>query len=514
MSSSRAQNKTPIVVIVIALIVVVIILGVVLTKVGRNGGSGNGGGGGGDNGSIIDGQREAWQAISVPGAKCGNGEEYVIGFSAGPAKINGKANSRLVIWLPGGGSTMITKDDEFTTNVGFDLGLITPIKQFAEETSFMFLDHPDNDLFVKDANWVILPYCTQDFHSGTLTEPIEYDFTGETGMVKAYERILNDGKINLDKVERNYPFIRTETHEENGKIVIDKLYISILHDGAKNVEFGLDKMFEELDKRNFDLDRAEIVMAGSSAGSFGTWYNAWRIGDLLYTHPGAKFTMVPESGSPTTRVWNGQDIAVNSEQVESMEYRLSYYNNIDPCDKNGGNYRGGGDCRDTLDLIEHYQNRWKGMDLQIMPVVNKEDLVAVTGLGDQNDPGFDAKLLNLCQSIHRYAQYVSKQDNTFVYAAWLYVDKGSRETRVHGFKNSILTVKMISPNGKQADEYGVLKMINDVAARELDWPVQTPHIENTLGVITNPTADDSSVTPRPSYLQECNVAWPNGKRPN
>lgn len=508
----KRKEKNIYIGIIVVLILVVIIAGFVLIRNGRNGkGNGN------DNGTnppIVEGQREDWQVIPVSGGKCGNGEQYVIGFSAGPAKINGKSNNRLVIWLPGGGSTMIKSDGEFTTNVGFGLGLISPPEQFSYEAHLIFLDTPENDLFIKDANWVILPYCTQDFHSGKLTEPIEYDFTSETGMVKVYEKLINDNKGKLSQLQSKYPFIRTKTHDENGKIVLDKLYISIIHGGAKNIELGLNKMFELLKQRNFDLDNAEIVMAGSSAGSFGTWYNAWRVGDLLYSHPNAKFTIVLESGSPTTRVWNGNDIAVDSAQVSSMEYRLSYYDNINPCEQNGGAYTGGGDCRDTLDLIKHYQNRYSGMDFQIMPVVNKEDLVLVSGLGDQNAPDFDAKLLNLCQTIHRYGQYVSKQDNTFVYAAWLYLDKGNRETRVHGFKDAILTVKMDSPNGQQSDEYGVLKMINDVATRKLKWENQIPHIEYTLGVITNPTAKNSPVTPKPNYLQECNVPWPNGKKPS
>ena len=464
---------------------------------------------------VVEGKREAWQVIPVPGGKCGNGEQYVMGFSAGPQKLDGKTNSRLVTWMPGGGSTMITRDGEFTTNVGPGLGLITPPKQFAEETSFIFLNHPDNNLFVKDANWVILPYCTQDFHSGRLTTAKEYDFTGETDMVKAYEKQINQSKGSLEQIRNKYPFARLETHTEGGVIKIDKLYISIIHGGALNVELSLKKLFPLLEQGGFDLDRAEIIMTGSSAGGFGTWYNAWRIGDLLYKHPNATFTIIPQSGSPSTRRWNGTDIPVVSEQVADVDYRLSYYNNINPCNQIGGNYRGGGDCRDTLDLIKHYKQRWPEMDLAIMPVTNKEDLVAVAGLGEETDPGFDAKLLNLCQSIHRYSQYTAKVEDVFPYTLWQYRKTSSRgEVRVHGLTNALLTTKMVSPNDGNSDEYGILRMINDVASRKLKWKDQIPHIEYTLNVVTNPEADSSSVISRPDYLQACNVPWPSQDRPN
>ena len=512
MSMKREQNKNLVMVVVIALIVIVLILGFAFTKIGRNGG-GNGNGGGG-NGGIIDGERGEWQLISVPGAECGNGEQYVMGFSPGPAKIDGKPNSRLVIWMPGGGSTMITRDGEFTTNVGFALGLISPPENLIEGASFIYMDHPDNDGFVKEANWVILPYCTQDFHSGRLTEPIEYDFTSETQMVNVYERLLNDNKINLEQIERKYPYVRVETHEENGEIKIDKLYIKIIHRGALNVEAGLDKTFELLEDKDFDLDNARIMMAGSSAGSFGTWYNAWRIGDLLYGHPNAELTMVPQSGSPSTRRWDGNEIVELSEEIADVDYRLTYYNNINPCNQPGGAYTNGDTCRDTLELIEHYQNRWPNMDLAIMPVTNKEDLVAVGGLGEENEPGFDAKLLNLCQSIHRYSQYIGKIEDVYIYTLWEHKKVGNREVRVHGLSNSLLTVPMVSPNGGQSDEYGIMKLMNDVASRELEWNDFTPHIEHTFNVVLNPTAKESDVDARPEYMPACNVPWPSRERPN
>ncbi len=504
-----------VVLVIIVLIVVILILGFALIKTSKNrdNGSNNGSNNDSNGGDTGNSDRGSWQVIPVPGGKCGNGEEYVIGFSPGPAKIDGKANSRLVIWMPGGGNTMITRDGEFTTNVGFALGLISPPKQFAEETSFVFLDHPDNDLFVKDANWVILPYCTQDFHSGRLTEPIEYDFTSETQMVKVYERLLNDNKINLEQIERRYPYVRVETHEENGEIKIDKFYIKIIHRGALNVEAGLDKTFELLEDRDFDLDRAQIMMAGSSAGSFGTWYNAWRIGDLLYEHPNAELTMVPQSGSPSTRRWDGNDIRVLSEEIADVDYRLSYYNNINPCNQPGGDYTNGDTCRDTLELIDHYKNRYPRMDLAIVPATNKEDLLAVGGLGEESEPGFDAKLLNLCQSIHRYSQYIGKIEDVYIYTLWEHRKVGNREVRVHGLSNSLLTVPMVSPNGERSDEYGIMKLMNDVASRELEWNDFTPHIEHTFNVVLNPDAKESSVDARPDYMTACNVPQPTRQSP-
>ncbi len=520
----KSQQKT-IIIIIAALIIVVLLLAVLAPRLGifKKGGKGGGGGSGGGeeeeeeipNFPIFT-DRSEWETIIVDGAKCGNGEPYQILFSQGPS-LNNKPNNRLVIWFPGGGSTSKNIDGTLNTAIGSlkEMRALTSPKRGGplEIEQFIFIDHPDNELFVKDANWVTIPYCTQDFHSGRETSAKRYDFSEVTKIVQEIETLLNNRGNTIQEIQSQIKGLEIQGTNINGRFEVEKVYFNILHDGAKNVELGLDKVFERLQPTGFNLNNAEILMTGSSAGGFGVWYNAWRIGDLIYNKPNAKFTIIPQAGSPTARVWDGNDIVTNAQKKADLQNRLDNYNVLQPCEQNGATYSGGDECLDVLDLTEHYHSRFGNLDLRILPVINKEDLIAVSGLGDQNAPEFPAKLLALCQTIHRYAQYGNKEQDTFVWTDWLFIKKGTGDLkRVHGFKGPAETTEMISPNNGQSS-YTLIGFINDVAARKIEWGQTSVHIENTAKVITQPNNLNSPVSAQSDYNQECNVPNPARNRP-
>ncbi len=473
-------------------------------------------------GNTVIPEDRVMERIEVPGAKCGDGSQYVMFYSEGPERVDGKTNNRVVIWMPGGGSTQMTLEGELSSPIlnaaTFLDRLAQPgdyylTEEYMEDRSFIFVDHPDNKGFVDTAHWVIFPYCTQDFHSGNKDEFTEYDFTEVDGVVNDIERAINGNFRTLEQIEERFPNLKIDGHNADGDFKVDELKIDILHMGAKNVELSLDLLFETLKNRGFDVRNSEIVMSGSSAGGFGTWYNAWRVGDILYNYPGTKFTVIPQAGSPTLMRYGSEgDLITLQSQIDSMEQRHSWHEILLPCNVPGAGYDGGDECMDALDLLDHYNNRWDGMDVRFLAVVNKEDLLGVRGLGfeNENDPGFQPALLNFCQTVHRYSQYFSLTDNTDVYAGWLYNKQGNGFRRVHGFKKAALTVTMQKPNGQNSGGKTLMKLINEVALREVSGPVQ---IEYVLGVVQDPKAFESEVIADPGHLPECNVAWPNGNRP-
>ena len=452
-------------------------------------------------------------SIEVPGAKCGDGSDYQILFSAGPDTINGNPNNRLVIWFPGGGSTMNNRNGELSTAINStyeitdrltiknDLKLFLSDAYMNGDRNFIFANHPDNDEFVKDAHWAIFPYCTQDFHSGNLNEEIIYDFTGEKKLVAELDSAINGLGYTLDEIYSRFPSMNIEGEDDNGKFKINKVEIGILHHGAKNVELAFRVLLNELkNNRNFDITKADVLISGSSAGGFGTWYNAWRIGDKLYKYNDTRLTVVPQSGSPYIKVWNEdeRDLVINDAQIESINHRLAWHNVSLPCEKSGANYNGGDNCKDALDLLDHYLNRWEGMDVNFLAVVNKEDLIATSNLNDE-------ELLNFCKTVHRYAQYFYLTPNTYPYAAWLFRKMGPRDIRrVHGFKGAALTVDMLEPNGENKG-FGLLEYINMVATRNVIGAI---HIEHTPGIIQEPDNYDSDIEPVQNHLPGCNVEWP------
>jgi hypothetical protein len=461
-----------------------------------------------------------WEAIAVPGAKCGNGEDYIILFSAGSRIINGNPNNRVVIWLPGGGSTQIDSNGELNTAIKRlpqlrsrrgppNVATVQALKTNPAQQEYIFMNHPDNDPFVKDAHWAIVPYTTQDFHSGRKTEPKVYDFTG-TLVASQMEREINKRGGTAEQAEKLFPGLSIKGKEVRGKFVIHKLEVSIYHQGAINVDLSLKKLFERLEEEDFDIRKAAIVMSGSSAGGFGTWYNAWRVGDILYPYPDTRFTVIPQAGSPSIMRWSDekQDIVVDEEQVAAIKHRLGWHDVRLPTAIPGAAYQKGDEGLDVLDLLDHYLNRWKGMDVQFLVILNREDFLAVRGL-DEEKPGFEVRLENFCKTVHRYSQYVSLTENAQPYLGWLFTG-GTTLRRVHGFKGATLVVDQMNPNGEGKGGKSVLEYINMVATRKIDGP---PQIEHTAGVVENDAKLDSPGTPRKDYMQQCIVPWPEKRRP-
>ncbi len=463
-----------------------------------------------------------WETIPVPGARCGDGQDYAIAFSPGPGTPAGEPNHRLVIWLPGGGSTQISRQGELKTAIK-RLPLVRqrrslpsfewmndPDSGRRRQAEFIFTDHPDNAPFVRDAHWAIFPYTTQDFHSGRRTEPTRYDFTG-TGVARQLEREINRRGVGIARARAALPGLQITGKTVDGRVVIDGLEIAILHCGAINVERSLEVLFERLRKEGFDPRRADILLSGSSAGGFGTWYNAWRIGDILYPHPGARFTVVPQAGSPTTMTWNEdqRDLVVDPVQVADLKHRLEWYDVLPPTAVPGADYRGGDDGLDVLDLLDHYLRRWPGMDVQFLPVVNREDFLAVRAL-DEHSPGFEARLDAFRKTVHRYAQYIHLTDRSQPYLAWLFLKSNGAPRRVHGFKGAALTVPMLSPDGRGEGGKSLLAYINMVATRNIVGP---PQIEHAAGTVTAPGDLASPVVPGRDRLGEGDVPWPEKSRP-
>lgn len=472
------------------------------------------------------GEGRTWQTITVPGTVCGNGSEFRFRFSEGASEIGGEPNNRVVFWMPGGGSTSIRLNGELSTNItnlNRLSGLLNAGSGFTGRDRLM-MDHMLNDEFIGPAHWVGLPYCTQDFHSGRRTEPVEYDFMSQTTLVSQINQAINNQGISPEELEEQFPGLRIEGQWDGGTFVIEGVFVTIHHRGALNIEAALPMVHTQLVNAGVDPDYAEVIIAGSSAGGFGVWYNAWRIGDFMYGRPGTKLTLMPLSGAPTSRSWDGEDIVEDVGQRLGLEHRLAWHDVLRPCDQPGAVYTEVTDdpCDDVLDLLDHYRARWDGMDVRFLPVVNKEDFVLVGGLGDQNAPDFPDRLLTLCQTIHRYSQYASITPDTFPYTTWqferLFTGNNWNVKRVHGYTEATHLVPMFSPDGGAPSTDGLLAYMNGVASRRIqhgEAPVFIEHVANLVNNIHDP---NTTVTPwegadQGDYMPECNVAWPQSFRP-
>lgn len=340
-----------------------------------------------------------------------------------------------------------------------------------------FLNHPANDAFVGDADWVFLPYCTQDFHSGNVTEARSYDFSKVPSLVKEIEDRLNgDCAGSPEDLEAAFHITIDVTGSCPG-LNVTGVRIDILHDGAENFAEAYPLIKARLAEHGFDLSRGRFLIAGSSAGGFGAWYNAWRIGDDIFRFPNASLTIVPMSGSPYTRLWDQSagDLRQDPQEVADIEHRIAQQQVRLPCQIDGGAYRAGDSpdrCYDNLDLIKHYERRWPGLDLRIAPVINKEDLLGVRGLaGDSGEPDHAAKLLQFCRTVHAYGEYSARRASTDPWVAWLWERYNGTPRRVHGLTRADQLVPLVAPSGAPGYAIGdgmngALAYINQVAARD------------------------------------------------
>lgn len=455
----------------------------------------------------------SWQQITVPGARCGNGTPFKLLFSP---SVGDPSSDRVVVWMPGGGSTSIDRDGNLTSPIRSLTVLDDRLNAGAGTNGVPaggaspFLNHPANDGFIGNAQWVILPYCTQDFHSGNLTAPTTYDFTG-LALAADVRHVLNAGRVGGDCGRAPTPDqVRIQHHiavlEVTGScpnVAVTRLEVEIRHQGAINFEAAWPLIEQRLYASGVDPDRLDLLLAGSSAGGFGAWYNAWRVGDVLNDRPATRLTLLPMSGSPVDRYWDaGQErLVFRADQLADMRHRLDQYHVELPCTVAGGAYVGeGDDCYDVTDLAAHYLDRWPDLDLSIVPVVNKEDNIGVGGFaGDPGQPGFGERLLTFCQTTHAYGDELAKLPDVYPWIGWLWAQAPDRvpprpPQRVHGFTRADMLVPLsepqVGPTYPTGDGmHGVLAYINSVAGRTASAKLR-PMIDRRLSLVAN--LDDPS----------------------
>ncbi len=461
-----------------------------------------------------------WERIVVPDATCGNGTEYAFFFSPSSRPMIG--NDRLTVYFQGGGSTLISETGALNSAIKSLATLDEKLNVPAEYTGAnrLFMDrHPENDAFIGPGHWAFFPYCTQDAHSGRRVEAYAYDFTNAEGRLRQeVERQLNGGK-SVHQIETEHPGLEIAAWHEDppGTFHVDRLLVHILHRGGLNVERANEILFQRIRNENpqFRLN-AKVLVSGGSAGGFGAWYNFYLYADYLYPFPDSRMTLAPMGGSPTERVWNDavEDLVIDDDQVAALDARLDWWETIRPCEAAGGAYTptGDEDCDDVLNLLDHYRlERYPDRDNRYMMMVNKEDNVRVSSF--RGDPHFDEKLLNLCKTIHRYAQHLhtGRREDTVVYAAWQFnrLHDGSLK-RVHVPDYGTILTHMLRPDGsRRPSPFNLLGLMNAVAGRTFSG--EPIHIEQMPNIVENPMNPDSPVTAYTDHLDEmaeCNVPWP------
>jgi hypothetical protein len=387
---------------------------------------------------------------------------------------------------------------------------------------------------VGKAHWVVLPYCTQDFHSGRRTQPRTYDFTGVRSLVRDVEARVRGGTTPA-ALERAYPGMDVEGGPGAGGFTVTRLTITIEQRGALNVEAALPAITFALAFEGVDLARADVTIAGSSAGGFGSWYNARLFGDRLYPHRAdtdaggarlARLTIVPMSGSPAERVWSdaANGLVTSPDQVASLDHRLDHHSVARPCSLAGGAYTPtpGAHCDDTLDLIRHYLRRWAGLDLRIAPVINKEDPLGLRGFaGQPGQPGYAAGLVRFCKTVHRLSQEAARTGSqVHPWTAWMWDNKPTPSSplvigQVHGFEFATGLVPQLDPEEPGTWHPSLLEWVNAVAARDPRLASTRSQIERRSGLVRNAFDPGTTMMPfdppdgiSPYQRAACNVPPP------
>lgn len=532
-------------------------------------------------------EHEAWVPVEVAGAECGDGSGFRVFFSASVDP----GTERVVLWFPGGGSTSVGLDGELSSpirNLATLRDRLTAPPSGPSEVpttgTLPFLDHPANDAFIGPAHWVLLPYCTQDFHSGNRTSPQRYDFTAVGSLVNDVSRTINRSpgcSTTAESLEDEYPALTIQGTGACPGYRVTGLHVEIRHAGARNFELAYPLIAQQLADRGVDLAGADVMIAGSSAGGFSTWYNARLVGDRLSESPDSRLTLVPMSGSPSTRAWSAEVGNLHEDrtaggQVDQIRHRLGWHHVTSPCEVSGGAFevgryeaiaaraaersrqlrikaRNAADpararrlrqrarrareradrarerarqdkrCLDSLDLARHYFRRWPGIDLRIVPVVNKEDFLGVAGFaGEPTEPGYGDRLLQFCRTVHAYGQRMARIDGVDPWLSWLWAVRDGIPRRVHGYIRADHLVPQVSPGGGQgglgagAGMDGSLAYANAVAARNPETMVGPPRIDHTLALVedssnaaTGLDAEFGGSWPSVGLDQnECNVSIP------
>lgn len=454
-----------------------------------------------------------WSKIELPGTLCGNGKDSY-SFFYSPA-ISEKGSYRLTVYFPGGGSTMVKPDGSISTNMSSLLEAKNLLSIGAPAgQKILFMDRPENDLFIGEGHWAIFPYCTQDMHIGHRTEAISYDFTNtDASAIKSeLETILNWKPkyidLIIDSLKKEFPFITIEQYKKNseGKYIITSLKVGVIHRGGLNTEVAIRRLMELVlqETPNF-LNKAQIAISGGSAGGFGSWYNAIHFGDLIYEYPDTRLTLIPMGAIPIEKKWddNLQELVLNTEIAGMIDYKFSYYEGLRPCEVEGGAYYFGSDysCNDVSDLIKHYRDkRYPDMDILFAPIANKQDFALASNLlqkyTDENE--LKSALMNLCKTAHAYGDELALLEKVHPYMLWSYLNEKSKFDLLFGQTakpehvptEAALLVPLSNQYGtnKQSDE-NILLFINKLCNRiSLS---STPYIEYNPTIILEPVNPSS-----------------------
>lgn len=462
--------------------------------------------------------------IEIPGATCGNGTPYAVFFSPAPDL----SEHRVTVYFGGGGSTKCREDanpcpsESIQTSMRSLSQVISRLAVPAETDALerMFIDHPDNDGYIGPGHWLVLPYCTQDMHTGRRSNPQTYDMTDVAAydsshvLVAEVEDRLNSGS-SVAELEAAYPGIEiAATSGSPGSVQVDQLLVHVTHRGDHNIALALQWM--KVNAANMDPDffaTAEFLITGGSAGGFGAWYQFWRFADFLDDHPQTRLTLAPMAGSPVTR-WYSEEAGGLVETpglIADIEQRWNIYQGRRPCEVAGGDHvpTAGDQCDDVLDLLDHYRlQRYPGRDIRYMPMGNKEDYVGIHVLyGD--DP---ETVLGFCRTVHRYFQYLAKVPDTYPYATWLfYRQNGGALRREHTPDRATMLMALQQPFGSTTPSaYSQLRYMNALTNRTLDDP--SPHIEYAPVFVDDIDDPDSSFSLGTTHFTypECNVPRPVG----
>ncbi len=460
-----------------------------------------------------------WQRLAVPAAVCGNGTPYAVFVSTGPALIDGQPNRRLAVWLEGGGATQMSPTGQVQTPINSlgDLQNRLNANLTYDGATGIFMDHPANDRYIGEASWAFFPYCTQDVHLGERTDAVHYDMTSQQPLNAQIQALLSGGQTPT-QIEAAYPGLDVVATPTGEGYTLQSVYVDIQHRGGLDIAAGWGRVLEFLAQGGYAVPN-DVLLGGSSAGGYGVWYNAWRLGDSLYLDGLARMTLSPSAGHPTTRRWDGTDLVIDPPHVLGIQALFAYYHGRPACTISGGGYTAqpGATCDDVLDLITHYTSRWPGTDVEVMPVLNKEDAVVISReFGGLPEPQFTEGVLNFCQSVHRYGQLIFRMPHALPYFAWQYQRSYVLTTwqvdRVHGFNQSLLLEPMLSPAGQSEPAlFGLLETLNRLAARVDQFKAGPALIQTVAGLDPNlhdPAAQQVPYQTEP-YLPECNVAWPD-----
>ena len=459
-----------------------------------------------------------WQRLEVPGAVCGNGTPYAVFVSAGPAQIVGGPNRRVVIWMEGGGSTQKNPLGQVQTPIT-TLGTLQVLLNAGADydgATAVFMDHAANDLYIGAASWVFFPYCTQDVHLGERTDVVRYDMTSQQPLFAQVQTLLTLGQTPV-QIEATYVGLDVVATFSNGSYTLQNLYLDIRHRGALNVAAGWQRALEFFEALGY-LQPNDFLIGGTSAGSYGAWYNAWRFVDASALAGPVRVTLTPSAGQPNTRRWDGQDLSIDQGHVLGVQSLFAYYQGRRSCQTDGGGYVADPNaaCDDVLELVAHYTSRWPAADVEVMPILNKEDAVVIEReYGALPEPRFSEGVLTFCQTTHRYGQLIWRMDHARPYFPWQYQRSYALGAwsvdRVHAFNQSLLLEPMLAPTGQTTPAaFGLLEAINRLAARVDLLKSGPPLIQTLAGLDPNlhdPAAQQEPYQSEP-YLPECNVAWP------